>query len=144
MIWLLGFVGELLFALFGELFLAILNALPGRRPRTPASLEGMQRRYSKSTVRPAVLSERWADTPELESVAFVVANRQGLSFRDAYGSEELLIAPALIARLEVLDLSDHEGRQIAVRGHDGLSRVVFRSPADAADLITDLTAALHA
>jgi hypothetical protein len=144
MIWLLGFVGEFVVGLFGELFLAILNALPGRRPRAPASLEDMQRRYSKSAVQPAVLSERWADTPELESVAFVVANRRGLSFRDVHGSEELLIAPALIAGLEVLDLSDHEGRQIAVRGHDGLSRVVFRSAPDPADVVADLTAALHA
>jgi hypothetical protein len=118
--------------------------LPDDLTRVRGSLDEMTRRHPRSTVRRAELVEGWADTLGLRAVAFVIANRTGLSFRDGYGHEELEVAARDIATLVVRSTAEDDGQHLAAIDADGVVLVEFWSPDDAGDVDSDLRAALRA
>jgi hypothetical protein len=86
------------------------------RNRSPdGSLRDIAARHPRSTVRAArMLSWPLDDAVGMERVRFVVADRRGLSFRDAYGYEELRVPFAEIVGLEVVS-SDEAQDHLRVR-----------------------------
>jgi hypothetical protein len=133
----------MLFDFIAGLFPGLISVLFPGTTRARGSLDEMRNRYPRSAVRRAELMQGWADSPDGELVAFVVANRRWLSFRDAYGHEELHWAADQVRALEPVLAPGFAGQQIRVIGREGEALIEFWCPDSDDDALTELTAALR-
>jgi hypothetical protein len=78
--------------------------LSGTTKAARGSLDEMARRFARSLVlRAELVTWPGMDREEAATVRFVVANGNGLSFRDAFGLEVLRVEPGADSGLELID-----------------------------------------